>query len=534
MNWIITATDEPESPPGFVPMSATNPTLINWDAWQGKTVAAPRLRRDRLEGSPQQEAFWEELLTGTDNILLEARAGTGKSTSAREGMHRLLESNPSLAIRYCCFNRKIADEFGAKCPAGVEVGTMHRFGLMALQDAFGSQVDKHKSYTVLDAIEGGTSLKRYVRKSIAMLAGLAKNHGLHPDDPEIDRHLGEFVFRFDVETWGQQSSIFRWTRAVLARSAEMTGIVDFDDMLWLTVLYPVRFPAVDFLFIDEAQDLNGVQHLMAERLCDSGRTIIIADPFQSIYAFRGADCDSVPKLRGRLDAKTMPLTVSWRCPRSHVELARQLVPDFEAAPDAADGTLVEASEDALEDAELGDLVLCRANAPIISACLRAIGRGVPAIVRGRAIGDQLANVVRKIERDRDPKTIPEFARAVARWRALEVDRLEAKDGTEDLIEQTYDRAGALDAIAASCDTPASIPAAIDRLFSDDDADQRITFSSVHRAKGSEARRVAYIQIPYSEKRDRNRPPQPWESQQRKNLRYVALTRSLDTLTLIVP
>jgi hypothetical protein len=53
-----------------------------------------------------------------------------------------------------------------------------------------------------------------------------------------------------------------------------------------------------------------------------------------------------------------------------------------------------------------------------------------------------------------------------------------------------------------------------------------------RAKGSEADRVTVIQIPYTETRDRDRPPAPWEVQQRKNLEYVALTRSRRTLTLV--
>jgi superfamily I DNA/RNA helicase len=471
------------------------------------------------------------LETGDGHILLEARAGTGKSTSCREGMWRLLDVNRRLAIRYCCFNKKIAEEFRVKCPPGVEVGTMHRFGLMSLGDAFGSKVDAHKTYTVIDGMEGGPDLKRYVRKSIAVLVGLAKNHGLRPDDPTLRAQLDEFIWLYDVETWRRQPEIVRWAIEVLAKSAEMTTLVDFDDMLWLTVLHGTRFPNVDLLFIDECQDLNPVQHMMAERLTGSGRTIIVGDPFQSIYAFRGADSDSIPKLRDRLDAKVMPLTVTFRCPRSHVEVARQLVPDFEAAPGAEDGLLVRSGKDAIDLARPGDMVLCRANAPIVSACLRSIADRVPAIVRGRAIGDSLLAVVKKVG---DTATVKDFLVDLHRWEAKEIDRLDAKDGSENQIEAVRDKAMCLEAISESCSSPAEIPAVISQLFSDDDAETRITFSSVHRAKGSESRRVFYLQIPYSEKRDAYRPPQPWEVQQRKNLRYVALTRSLSGLYLVDP
>lgn len=485
--------------------------------------------RTSLRGTPQQEAFWDELIEGSRHVLLEARAGTGKSTSCREGMWRLIDAHGDPAIRYCCFNKKVADEFAAQAPPAAEVGTMHRFGLLALKRAFNSKVDAQKTYLVLDAMEGGPALPRYVRKSIAMLVGLAKNHGLHPDAPDLATRLDDLAVWYDVETWRRHGEVIRWAREALTVSAEMTAVVEVDDMLWLAVLHPVRFPGVDFLFIDECQDLNPVQHMLAERQSGSGRTVVVGDPYQSIYAFRGADCDSIPRLRDRLDALVMLLTVSFRCPRGHVELARQLVPDFEAAPEAPEGELVRGEPDLIDAAPPGGLVLCRANAPLISACLKRIARLVPAVVRGRSIGDQLLAVYRKVG---DVPTVGAFGRGLDRWLAGELGRLDARDGTDALIEQAADKAAGLHAIASACSSPAEIPGAIGRLFADDDAANRVTFSSVHRAKGSEARDVTYLQIPFSEKRDRERPPQSWELQQRKNLRYVALSRSSHRLTLV--
>ncbi len=175
------------------------------------------------------------------------------------------------------------------------------------------------------------------------------------------------------------------------------------------------------------------------------------------------------------------------------------------------------------------MVLCRANAPVIQACLRQIANLVPAVVRGRSIGDSLMAIVRKLG---DVQTIPEFVRELSRWQAKEVARLDAKDGSEDLIEQVIDKVLGLSAVASACQSPAEVPSVINRLFSDDDASRQVTFSSVHRAKGSESHNVTYIQIPYNEKRDKDRPPQPWELSQRRNLRYVALTRSMHSLTLV--
>ena len=497
--------------------------------WEMVGEDAPPIPRKRIEGTEQQENFWTELREGGGNVVVEARAGSGKSTSCREGMWRLIEHDPDVVIRYCCFNKKVSEEFGAKSPPSVDVGTMHRFGLQALQSSFRCTIEKNKTYMILDDV-GGRDLKRYFRKSVSMLVGLAKNHNVDPEtDGPVD--LYTLLDRFDVQCYGKSDLVVSLAWKCLCNSLEMTSVVDFDDMLWLAVRHQVAFPSVDLLFIDEAQDLNATQHAMAECMAGSGRTIVVGDPYQSIYAFRGADSQSMERLKNSLDATVLPLTVSFRCPRLHVEKVQPIVPDFQAAPDAIEGEWYDDyTNDPCGAARPGDLVLCRSNGPIVASCLKAIARGVPATVRGRAIGDSLLSIVSKI----NEPTTNRFFQGLDRWKSAEINRLSDRDGTEDLIEQTQDRAACLEAVASSCACPTEIPHAIDRLFSDSDSERMVTFSSVHRAKGSEAETVIYLDVPYPLKRDRTRPPQAWELQQRRNLRYVALTRSLNTMTLSQP
>jgi DNA helicase II / ATP-dependent DNA helicase PcrA len=495
----------------------------------------------RISGSPQQKAFWDELIHGDGNVLLEARAGTGKSSSCREGMWRLLEESQTRPrIRYCCFNKAIAREFEERCPEGVEVGTMHKFGLAACSKAFQSRIDEKKTYAVLDLMEGGKDLPRYLRKAIHSLVTLAKNHAVDPrgvldNDLErikvVSKRIFDLLTHYDVEVWGKPAEVVAWATRALASSAEHTTIVDFDDMLWLPVLYKLSFPTLDFLFVDECQDLNPVQHALVPLMNPSGRTIITGDPYQSVYAFRGADSDSITNLTAQLNAKTLPLTVTWRCPRSHVELARRYVSDFEAAPEAPEGEVIHGWESAVDSARTGDLVLCRANAPLVKGCLQLIKQRRKAFVRGRALGDQLNAIVRKV----GGATMDAFLDGLDAWLAREIARLERKEGTEHLIEAAHDKADCIDAIADSCERPDEVPRAVDFLFAESDgAGDRVTFSTVHRAKGSEAERVHLIDIPFSEFRDKIRPPADWELAQRRNLKYVALTRSKSHLSLLSP
>lgn len=506
----------------------------DWDMTVGEeSVIVPA--RVPLVGTSQQETFWDELLYGNDNLILSARAGTGKSVSCREGMWRLIEGLTSRPrIRYCAFGRAIADEFRGRCPSGVEVDTTHGFAWKVLQKATGiKEPSRDKNYQILDQL-GHQKLAKWKRRAIDKIVSLAKNSGFNPANLSSARiaFLDSLIDQYDIETYRDRDQVVDIADDILAAS-HGAGIADFDDMLWMTWLDGLEFPSVDYLFIDECQDLNPVQRMLIARMNPDGRTVAVGDPFQAIFAFRGADSDSIPNLVADLYAKVMPLTVTFRCPASHVRLARELVHDFEAAPDCPDGTLEYTGPDAIEDAEPGDLVICRMNAPVISACLKMIARRRPAFVRGRAIGDQLGSIVRRLDGD----TITQFCVSLDRWKNQRIAALMGRDGVEDKIEAISDQATCLDTIAETCGSPTEIPDVIGTLFEDSTAKDRVTFSSIHRAKGSEARNVYLIDIPYSVQADRYRRERPlpnWQIDARRNLKYVGLTRSLDSLFIINP
>lgn len=497
-----------------------------WTMTVGEQPIPPATTRSRLAGTPQQEAFWARLVDDRGGLLLQARAGTGKSASCREGMWRLIERGSRPRIRYCCFNKAIADEFREKCPAGVEVGTMHSFGFQTLRSYLSDlKVEPNRSYQIMDRL--GLRWGKSFRKAVSQLVSLAKNHALLPSERG---RLHDLLTHYQVETWDRDEEVIDWSAEVLARSVEVDQVVDFDDMLWLPAYHEMVFPEVDLLFIDECQDLNPVQHELAMMMATGGRAVVVGDDRQAIYGFRGAATDSMNVLQGRLQARVLPLTVSFRCPRRHVELAREIVPDFEAHQDAPDGTLVRSSVEALGEARDGDLVLSRRNAPLVSRCLDLIASHRRANMRGRAFSDQLSILLRKVEPG--ARTVFDLLKAIEAWKVRELTKLAAIEGSEDAAEQVEDKAACLSALAGSCQTPGEVPGVIRRLFEEADPTNRVTFSTIHRAKGSEAERVYLLDEPYDFNRDRLRPPPAWEVLQRANLRYVALTRSLDSLTII--
>ena len=53
------------------------------------------------------------------------------------------------------------------------------------------------------------------------------------------------------------------------------------------------------------------------------------DSKQAIYAFAGADTQSVQHLTKEYDLKQLPLNICYRCPENVVKLARLIVPQLE-------------------------------------------------------------------------------------------------------------------------------------------------------------------------------------------------------------
>lgn len=497
----------------------------------GTTGAPPPIRGRRIDaGTPQQEALWGRLVEGEGHILAEARAGCGKSSSCREGMHRML-AHKRRRIRYAVFNTANAQEFKADCPPGVDVGTIHSFGNAALRATFKSRIEKNKTYIILDGIPEGAKLPRWCRKAINQLVGHGKNQMLRPDDPQLTLRLLDLATRFDVRTYRETDACCNIAALALKRSAEMTDLADFDDMLWLPAIVGLPFPAIDVLFVDEAQDLCPSQHALMPLIAGDGRMVLVGDSRQAIYAFRGADSDSIPTMQRYLGAQPrgleqLPLTVTFRCPKSHVALANQYVPDLRAHESNADGVI---EEDvplgaALERIGPGDMLICPTNAPTIAAALNLLKQRRPCQVKGRAVGDQLLDVIREAG---NPDSIAALCAGVDRWRGKEIDRLSQREGVEDQVESVNDRAAGVQALAAGCENTAEIPGLVSKLFTDTLSDQAIKLSTVHRAKGLEATNVYFLDIPG------RAPRRAWEEQQQRNLRYVALTRSKNRLTFVV-
>lgn len=266
----------------------------------------------------------------------------------------------------------------------------------------------------------------------------------------------------------------------------------------------------------------------------------------SIYGWSGADHQSMHNLTRELDAVTLPLSVTWRCPKRVVKLAQRIVPDLEAAPSAPEGeVLVQPSFQSrnnpgydtaraveqvyLEDLTIADAILCRNNAPLVPLCYRIIRAGIPARVEGRKIGEGLQELVNRWR----VKTTSALRNKICDWRERETQKLSAK-GKEQKAAEIEDRALTLLEIVAECEKRGrhdveSVIEFIDRLFGDD-VKGAVTLSSYHKSKGREWDLVFLLE--HSLRCPSKAARQEWQKVQESNLAYVAMTRARKTLVFV--
>jgi superfamily I DNA/RNA helicase len=286
---------------------------------------------------------------------------------------------------------------------------------------------------------------------------------------------------------------------------------------------------VDLLMVDECQDLNRAQQELAFR--SANRLVFCGDEHQAIYAFAGADAESMGRLTTRLEdtprgCSVLPLNQTRRCGKSIVKEANQIVPDFYAHPSNSEGEVKRIPMNQFTNTvKSEDMVLCRTNAPLVSYCFKLLKEGRKARIQGRDIGEGLISLIRKMRVD----TIPEFEEAFEKWFDKEEAKLLAKKRVpESVLIALYDKKDCLLTFAENSDTVEDMIAYIQKVFSDV-AGPGVLLSSIHRAKGLESGTVFLLNphlIPHPMAKSEQAQEQEW------NLKYVAITRAINTLVYV--
>lgn len=483
-----------------------------------------------MNWSPEQNAIFEWLHTYAPlakNLIVRARAGTGKTTTIKEALTRA----PEQTILYAVFNKRNQKEAESSISdTRVQVKTLHSLGYGFIRRHWGNARPDMEGDIEFDRARYASNRNyKPTLAAIVKTASFAKNLFIAPDQADIlkiidDRDLSIAGAGEDSVSDNQ---LALWVLQSLERSKvqDKAGRISFDDMVWLPVALGIVRPSFDLVAIDEAQDMNMPQLLMAcGAVKPNGRTVVVGDDRQAIYGFRGAATGGMGKMQIKLRAKVLPLTVTRRCPKSVVSLAREIVSDFVAHDEAPDGVVSNISSNQLiETVLVGDAILSRLNAPLMPCALQLLRKHIPARIEGRDIGNQLMGMVRSMKAN----DVPDFVKKVTEWQAKQVDRLMNAKNPEKKIELVNDTAETLIALSEGCNTVSDIDYRINSLFQDTDETSKpaVVLSTVHKAKGLEWGRVFILESSFVA-----RPGAP--TGEESNIRYVAITRTKSELYLV--
>ena len=535
--------------------ASTGEWTVNWyrkpdqvtspQAAQLDLAIKPEVKSNGRTWSDEQKAifaWFKTPETGQNSLVVTARAGTGKTTTIKAAF----AVAPEERMLYAVFNKRNQKEASlAIDDPRVEIKTLHSLGYMFIKQVWpdARAADEVEKERVAQAC--GQNSPSEVRSQVRSLVGFAKNVFI---DPTME-DLIELADERDIECEAYEAPCNGgWTVAKLAEAAmkvldlsmekDPQGRISFNDMVWL----PCRMKWVrawfDLVVVDEAQDMNVPQLMMAKGSCrEGGRICVVGDDRQAIYRFRGAASDGMAMMTQLLNAAQLPLTTTYRCPKAVVALAAKLVPDYKAAPTAPEG-VVERVSCVGRDIKPGDAVLSRSNAPLMPICLELLRRGIRARIEGKDIGKQLAAVVAKL----NAQTVPVFMARIERWGQKQLTRFKDTKNFEQKSSEVFDTVETLKALAEGAASVAEITSRINQLFQDSEFDQdnspKVVLSTTHKAKCGEWDKVYLLAGTFNRRRVRTSFQEvdtkalADQAKEEANIYYVALTRAKKHLVIV--
>ncbi|KAK0140728.1 F-box DNA helicase 1 [Merluccius polli] len=278
------------------------------------SVSAGHNSESRYQVTHEQQQILSHDIQPDHLVKIMAFAGTGKTST----LVRFAEENPHLRFLYVAFNKSVANEALRRFPSNVACKTVHS---IAYNDV-GKCYQLHKKLTfnlkvfsiakVLSVGRGGYIHGKVVTTTLNAYMASADRHiaahhvpNSYKNNQGKTKHLdydGKMEYVRDCE------EIWRKMKDLNEKKKE--GYYMTHDgylKLWqLKEPKPCLSYQYDVIFIDEAQDCTPA--IMDVLLAQSCAKVLVGDPHQQIYTFRGA----VNALRTAPHTHLFYLTQSFR------------------------------------------------------------------------------------------------------------------------------------------------------------------------------------------------------------------------------
>lgn len=540
-----------------------------------------------------QQKIYDFVENGTGNGIIDAVAGAGKTTTLMGCVDHIKNLNDAI---YCAFNTSIRKEIQKKFKdnnKNVKVSTIHALGFQMLRATKNFRLDDYKYNHIIkepqffetlipdiDIILGYHSHptvaelrqleerrdildwndkndlnegQQYVGKIIRRLLDINQKYRCTLEEDVVKcydamiRHFGIIpYYEQSMSTYNDEvEAYFLLHQKLIKEGNSMAishGIIDFTDQIYLPFIMNLAAQKkYGFVFVDECQDLSKAQVKVVEKyLREDGRLLAVGDPYQAIYGFAGADCNSFQRVTKAFNCEVLGLTDCFRCPQDVIRLAQSLRSDIKGFKDYPGKIYKIPNREVLVNIKEGDLVICRTRLPLRALALKLINKDFKVKIHPDELqefmGDYKKNFtpqeLRKVLNDDIIEQFFEYAKERNKKRITHENQNADVIIRKILIKEEVDTmVTTLDFLKKKyfdwhLNTLENILKRLKLMLSNPSEDA-IRISTIHRAKGLENNRVFILEY------DKLPPPREleWENIQERNLHYVAVTRPKEELYL---
>ena len=305
---------------------------------------------DRPYLSELNEAQRAAVVYNDGPALVIAGAGSGKTRVLVYKLLYLLDSGYHPAgLMALTFTNKAAREMQARISQHVgsvarqiHMGTFHSiFGKILRQHA--QLLGYTSDFSIYNTNDSRSRIKSII-KQLGLDDKTYKPNVVHNRISSAKNRLitaSAYAAYSDFIKYDAKSGLPKLYEVYLHYESELkrANAMDFDDLLLQINILFRQHPDVlklwqeriDYLLIDEYQDTNFAQYMIARQLMqDKGAIFVVGDDAQSIYSFRGANLDNILSFEKTFPtARTFKLERNYRSTQTIVKAAGQIIANNE-------------------------------------------------------------------------------------------------------------------------------------------------------------------------------------------------------------
>ncbi len=349
-----------------------------------------------LRATGEQQAIIEAIASGS-GLVVQAGAGTGKSSTLRMASERVLTGKNCL---YMVYNKPAQLEAAASFPSHVHCSTLHKLAWDASSDLMKEKVDlpREKPWEVAEQVGIGyrdlDGVKNVKPWQIVSWAQATIKAFCYSGDSTIRPKHAEFALH-EVEGLSGDAAIV--LSDLTLKAAERLWEESYDpnsrraftlDMLLKHFALSEPTLPFDVILVDESQDSNELTESLVKS--QSAQVILVGDQLQQLNSWRGS-VDIAKRFR---DFTQLYLTQSFRFGEAVAEAANLWLTALEA-PFRLTGnprlpSVIDDGSFYSEDRK-GGAILCRTNAQCLQEALPLMSEGKKVHLRN---ADSLAKLLK--------------------------------------------------------------------------------------------------------------------------------------------